>query len=792
MLNQEEKKSKEFKLSYLDDRFEKTRWIVKDILKTGFDENNIVKNRMEGFYNIEDYKNPSLDLLHNPFLMEDMEKSVARINLALEDNEGICVYGDYDVDGMSSVAILLKAFQILGHENLSYYIPSRSNEGYGVNMLAAKKIISSGAGLLITVDCGITSVEEVDFLSENSVDTIITDHHTVQDEIPKAYGILNPKKKSCTYPFKDLCGAGIAYKLAGALLLSNGNKPTDEMLEICSVATIADIVPLIGENRIIVKNGLKSLQNTSNLGLSSLIEKSGINKNNIGSKEISFAIAPRLNSTGRIGNASKGLKLYMENNPGAAIQMADEINQMNVDRRTVENTIFNQAIDSINITDDTGFILVCGEGWHSGVTGIVSSKITAKYHLPSAVISIEDGIGKGSSRSVDGLDIFSAFESLSYLLEKFGGHKQAAGFTIKLENIPEFSEKINEIVKHQLETLNIEKTYASDMVIKQEDITRQTLDKLKALEPFGQSNEEPVFLLRSCYIENPVGVGTNGKHFKSALDTGDFRNKIGIISFNNYDRFEKLDFDKKVDLMFHLGENVYNGNSSLQLSVLDIRQSKSINSKLPEIYKTLKDLVHYDLIPLSSNFSKDKINTCSSEDIINFDENTVFLCKSYEAYVNIISLLDYALMDRRVYFCPNSDEINSIKNQDNIKNIVLLDDIFLEMTEFEKTGKKIFLMQTGRLPKNIFSRHNLTSCYKYLFSKLKSKTSISSCFKFLRINPARFILYLLVFEKMGLVQYDIDFTSSQINVKEISTSKEKSLDEYEIIKNLRDYFGESI
>lgn len=761
----------------------KTRWLVKNINKKP-DLKWLAADRAGGDDKAGLFLNSQKEGFYDPYLMQDMGKAVSRIRSSIENHKLICVYGDYDVDGMSAVAILLKTFKAINYDKVTYYIPSREKEGYGVNMTAADKIINAGVDLVVTVDCGITNINEIKLLSESGIDTIITDHHRLLDELPKAYAVLNPKKQSCEYPDKNLCGAGIAYKLALALLDSFGVLVPEDLILICGIATVADIVPLIGENRIIVAKALKFMQNLPNLGVKALIEVAGLDAKEVSAQDISYIIAPRINSSGRLGKPTLGVNLYMEKNPKRAALIAEEINKLNMLRRSIEKDILDKAVQNLDVSEDTCFILTAGAGWNSGVIGIVSSRLTGKYHLPSAVISLEDGIGKGSSRSVDGINIFDAMQEASDLLIKFGGHSQAAGFTIEEEKIPEFYDRLSDIFKSRIKESNIVNSITADGFLGISDINYKFLKELKALEPHGHSNPKPVFILRNRRLQEPSAIGRDKTHFKAYL-TGSDGSRISLIAFSKYDEFMALDFGKPVDIMFHLHENVYNNMTSLQLNVIDIRQSYDVKKYFKYLKEAAEELVKDAMLEDGLPAREENIpyTVISSEDIKDFPENSVFVCHSYKSFEKINLLLYYAdIQNPDVRVCPIKAEIDEITRK-NGQNIV-----FCDKKPYFSGDNLVFHIYLGDT-KNPITENDMDRVYMYIRCEARSFSSISRAVYSLKIDPFRLFLYIYVLEQMGCLFTRVDFNTNMIKLSKLYAVKKKKFEEFEIIKNLISYFS---
>ncbi len=517
---------------------------------------------------IKRFMNPHLGYLYNPMLIKDMEKAVDRIKKALAENEKITVYGDYDVDGITSCCLLVKLLRKMGG-NVDYYIPSRLEEGYGLNIDAVKKISDNGTKLIITVDNGISSFEETELAYSLGMDVVITDHHEPRDILPKAAAVVDPKRKDCNYPFKNLAGVGVALKLAHALT-GLDNKTLYEYLDIAVLGTVADVVPLLDENRIIVKNGLKLLANTENKGLKAMLSLLNLNDDsaNFNTGKISYMLAPRLNAVGRIGNADLALELLLTEDENQAYEMARQLESINQERQAIEVNILNEAKKKLDDDlDGTGVIVLSSEDWHPGVLGIVASKISEEYHRPCILISLEGDEGRGSGRSVQGFNLFEALNQLSHLLIKFGGHEQAVGLTIKADQIEIFKQKINEAAGLTERAFN--QILEIDLELREEDIDLRLAEQLEQLEPFGYGNPKPVFICKNLLPCNVRTVGNGDKHLKFYLKNGE--KSFDAIGFNLGSYKNDLRLAPKVDVAFNLEVNRWHGIDEPQFKIKDIK-----------------------------------------------------------------------------------------------------------------------------------------------------------------------------------------------------------------------------
>lgn len=520
---------------------------------------------------IKKFLSKDLGTMYDPFLMRDMDKAVKRINAAKEAGERITIYGDYDVDGITAIAILYKYLSGLGID-VDYYVPDRMQEGYGVNRDALDKIKTRGSSLIITVDTGITAVEECEYATEIGLDVIVTDHHECKERIPDVYAAIDPKRKDCKYPFKSLAGVGVVFKLIQAL---DKNSSLFELMEdyadLMCLGTVADISPLVDENRVIVTEGLKRFKRTKNVGLKALIDVS-TNGKAITTSTIGYIIAPRINASGRLGCASRSVELFLTDDEENAMKLANSLCEENSLRQQTEQKMFKEALEYIEehpgVKEDK-IIVIPHENWHHGIVGIVSSKITEKFYKPSILFAIDGDEAKGSGRSVSGFNLFGALESCSDLLEKFGGHELAAGLTIKSSNIEEFRKKINEYSKDKISESMLVPTVMLDAAIKVPYITIDTVHDINRLQPFGVDNPTPAFAVRNIKIHK-ISVMSEGKHLRmTLLKEGKYLDAVGFGMGEYYHHLEEGDF---IDVAFALDINDYKGFQNVQLILKDIKK----------------------------------------------------------------------------------------------------------------------------------------------------------------------------------------------------------------------------
>ena len=519
---------------------------------------------------IEKFLNPKRNDFYNPYEMPDMEKAIERIIKAIENNEKIIIYGDYDVDGITSVTVL-KSFLEERGIHVSEYIPNRLEEGYGLNKKAVEYIAKQGNQLMITVDCGISAIEEVEYANKLGIETIVTDHHETGEELPKAIAVVDTKRKDNKYPFRNLAGVGVVFKLIQAISqrLDLPEKEYLKYLDIVCIGTISDIVPLVDENRVIVKLGLKLVEQTKNLGLKAILEASGYSK--IDSNTISFGVAPRINACGRMGHQEEALKLFLSKDGEEVQELTQKLNEYNRLRQETEKQIYNESIIQIEEKDlaDRNTIVVMGKGWHHGVIGIVSSRITELYFKPSILLCEEEDYGKGSGRSIPGFDLYEALTQCKDTIDKFGGHSMAVGINVKKEKFEEFKEKLEKIAKEK-HTEEIVPILKIDALINLDEIDKEMVESLKELEPFGEANKMPLFAFKNLKIDS-IRALSEGKHLKLTLK--DDRNIVNAIGFNLGELSTEYKIGDKIDVVGNLEINSFNGVDNIQINMKDMMKS---------------------------------------------------------------------------------------------------------------------------------------------------------------------------------------------------------------------------
>ena len=534
--------------------------------------NNIVAQRLVE-YNLKDeeikvFLNPTRKDFHNPFLLPDMEQAIERIIKAINNKEKIIVYGDYDADGITSTTIIKRYMKDRGIE-IGTYIPNRLDEGYGLNETAIKEIANEGYNLIITVDCGITAIKETLLAKELGMDIIITDHHEVPEELPNAVAVIDAKRKDSKYPFKELAGCGVAFKLIQALSIKLNIAENEwlKYIDIACIGTISDIVPLKDENRVIAKLGLKLVSVTRNIGLKTLIEISGYKK--IDSTFISFGISPRINACGRMGHQEDALNLFLTDDPIEARKLATKLENYNKERQDIEKNIYNQALEAIEKEKNEPCVIIGKEGWHHGVIGIVASKITDLTYKPSILVCFEGENGKGSGRSIKGFDLHEAVKNNDSYLTAFGGHSMAIGLSLNVNNFEIFKQKVQEYARNsKIEELKPE--LLIDYQITSKDLDIEKIKQLEVLEPYGEGNTLPVIIYKNLKIDS-IRALSEGKHLKLILLDGN--SYIDAIGFNMGDLTNQFQIGDKVDIVGNIGINQFRNTENISITLKDIRKS---------------------------------------------------------------------------------------------------------------------------------------------------------------------------------------------------------------------------
>lgn len=595
---------------------------------------------------IKEFLNPDFKYFEDAENYKDVQKGCKRILEAVNKRERILIYGDYDVDGVTSISQFVILLSRAGAD-ISYYVPERETEGYGISSEFIQKLKTNiiNIDLLITVDCGIAEVEKIKEITGLNKDVIVLDHHQCGDILPSAFAIINPKQENCPSKNKQLCAAGLSFKFLR--YLNNYLKikdVEDVLLELACLGTVADIVELKGDNRIITYNGLKKLNETKIIGIKKLIETSGIKSKKIESYHIGFILAPRINAAGRMSSAKKAIKLMLTQDEKEATLLAEELENLNDYRKQTEQDIFEEAVRKIeaDLLYKKNILVVFGTNWHEGVLGIVSSKLTEKYDRPSVVISVKDGVGKGSARSMNYLNIYEAFKYADQYLVKYGGHKLAAGLTIKEENISKFACELNNYIEMNILEEDKVKDIVVDTFIECKDISYKLYNEITMFEPFGHGNPKPVFALENSNIKDIRRVGKNQNHLSFRLS--DKNKELPVIGFSKISILEKI-LTRPSSYIVSIENNEYNGKSNLQLVLLNVGESEDFDYIVNEnknkilnsmINKSKSKIIKTDIFLLVEKLNKIYNTKTTAEEIICIlkkNENIQYVLKNDILYI---------------------------------------------------------------------------------------------------------------------------------------------------------------
>ena len=567
------------------------KWIIRDNVdqdkvsrlsaELGIDEvlaTLLVQRGVDTFDQARAFFRPSLSSLHDPFLMKDMDKAVERLTKAIENKEKILIYGDYDVDGTTAVS-LIYSFLRSRTPNLDFYIPDRYDEGYGVSIKGLDYAASSGVSLIITVDCGIKAIEKVEYATSKGIDVIICDHHLPDDHLPEAVAVLDPKRSDCGYPFDDLCGCGVAFKLIQAYSSTVGIPFSDlePLLDLLVVSIASDLVSVTGENRVLAYFGLKRLNEQPRKGLEAIITLSKLEPNHVSIDDIVFKIGPRINAAGRMETGRLAVELLTATDDKTAMTIGNQINDNNNERKNIDREITKEALEMVqsgNCLAHEHATIVYNPQWNKGVVGIVASRLVEAFYKPTFVLTKSNGFVTGSARSIRGFDLYDSIEKCADLLENFGGHMYAAGLTLKEENLPEFARRIEEYVQTHLQEDMSTPVVEVDAELDFAQITPKFFRILKQFQPFGPGNNAPVFLTENVYDDgNGRKVGPAGQHLKLELmQESQPYHQIAAIGFNMSEYFDYVKNGNPVDICYSVVENYYRGNSTVQLRLKDMRE----------------------------------------------------------------------------------------------------------------------------------------------------------------------------------------------------------------------------
>ena len=534
----------------------------------------LVERGVETVEEAKQFFRPQLTQLHDPFLFKDMKTAINRLNEALGRKERILIYGDYDVDGVTAVALVYK-FLHQYCTNIDYYIPDRYEDGYGVSHKGVDYAHETGVKLIIVLDCGIKAVEEIAYAKSLGIDFIICDHHVPDKQLPPAAAVLNAKRVDHTYPYEHLCGCGVGFKLIQAFAASNGIPFSDliPLLDLCAISIASDIVPILGENRILAYHGLRQINQSPSVGVKAIIDVCGLSDKEIMLTDIIFKIGPRINASGRIQNGKESVALLIEKDPEKAREMAEVINHYNEQRKDLDKVMTeqaNQIVASIDERHEHKGIVIYNEEWHKGIIGIVASRLTEIYNRPSVVLTRDNDLATGSARSVAGFDIYKAIESCEDLLENFGGHTYASGLTLKAVNVPEFKRRFEEYVDEHILPEQTQPQLDVDAMLDFKDINRRLFNELRRFEPFGPNNAKPVFCTRRVYdYGTSKVVGRNQEHIKLELVDNRSNNVMSGIAFGQSALARYIKTKRAFDIVYTVEENTHK-HGEIQLQIEDI------------------------------------------------------------------------------------------------------------------------------------------------------------------------------------------------------------------------------
>ena len=533
----------------------------------------LVQRNIDSFKKAKEFFRPSLEDLHDPFLLKDMDRAVSRIEKAIIDNENILIYGDYDVDGTTSVSLVSSYLKTITN-HIATYIPDRYDEGYGISYQGIDFASDNNFSLIIALDCGIKAIEKVSYATQKNVDFIICDHHKPGDEIPKALAVLNPKRVDCTYPYKELCGCGVGFKLVHALASRRGQTIEDiqQYLDLVATAIAADIVPITGENRILTYYGLEVINSNPRNGIKAIIHQ--INKKKLTITDVVFIIAPRINAAGRIKHGNYAVELLTEMNYEAALDFAASIEKFNLERKELDKKITYEALQQIESANEKEKFstVVYSENWHKGVIGIVASRLIESFYRPTLVFTKSGNKLAASARSVKGFDVYEALNECSEYLEQFGGHKYAAGLTLDPKNYSAFKNKFEEVVKASIDKKLLIPEITIDLELELSEITPKFFRILQQMGPFGPQNMKPVFKTTSVR-DNGYGktVGSDKSHLKLSIIDGADKKTYNAIGFGLGNKIKSIKGD--FDIAYSLDENEWKGNTSIQLILKDLKNT---------------------------------------------------------------------------------------------------------------------------------------------------------------------------------------------------------------------------
>ena len=726
---------------------------------------------------IEKYLHPRMDDLYDPMLMQDMDKATAVIRDAIAKGEEIVVFGDYDVDGVTATAILLTYLRKQGAKT-SYYIPDRHGEGYGLNMAAVEQI-ASHAKLLITVDCGITCPAEVARAIELGMRVIVTDHHQLGPQLPECSAVLNPLLGN--YPFRRLCGAGVAFKLVQAL---GGMEAIQSLWELAALATIADIVPLLDENRVIVSFGLKAMAVSQRPGLIALMESAGVDPKNVSASDVAFRMAPRINAGGRLALASRGVELLTTRRLDTAREIAAELDQDNTKRREIEMEIFAQADEKTRSEIDfltERAIVVCGEGWNPGVIGLAASRLVEKYKWPTILLAQDGEICVGSARSIPGVDIHQAMSSCRDLFVRFGGHAQAAGLTIEKKNVPEFKCRLTQAIISQSEPEAFIPTEEYDLELELSDMTEELVQAFSSMQPTGFGNPAPVFCVRGVHTTDVRAIGKENAHLRMRLSSeGEMRNAIG---FRMGDRVRSM--PEVIEAVLGLSINVWQDRRSVQCELRQIRPYMPAKAFLSECVRRQDEIDAALLATLSlpeqtaavhvERMSLESAKQVLSGELLSSYQGTLLCVHSVAALkmLNIHLAILHAQLDYAMHALDDIRSFNTLVMAPDWQNlechptaIVALDGFLAESERacararfpqariIEVTDMTSYLV--GAAERLLCSDDALRALYRVLRQREKMECSVNALAAQAGLSESQTLFALKVFTELGLMEFALE------------------------------------
>lgn len=700
---------------------------------------------------ITNYLSPSDDF-HDPFLMHDMEKAVVRLMAAVSAGESILVYGDYDADGITSTTILMEALEMIG-ANAQYYLPNRFDDGYGPNLDVYKYYIKQDVQVILTCDNGVAGHEAIQFAQEAGVDVIVTDHHELPQDLPNAYAIVHPRHPEGEYPFGDLSGAGVALKLATALM---GDLPA-EFLDVAAIGTVADLVGLTDENRAIVQQGLIQMQRTERIGLQEFFRSQKIEPSQINEETIGFVLGPRLNALGRLGDASPGVELLMSFDPDQALHIVEVLEENNVKRREIVDNIVQEAMSMVEKTGNKNIIILSNDKWHEGVLGIVASRIVEKYHRPTILLTYDEDtqMYKGSGRSVEGVDIFALLENGRELATKFGGHAMACGMSIDRVNFSEWQASIEQAAEEFTEVLSAKPSLQVDDVITTKQITLENIDSLQKLRPFGTDNPKPLFLLEQEKLQNVQRIGKDKNTLKLTITGKD--EPLQVVGFRQGDLAADLQPDDKVNAVVELSINEWNGSRTPQAHLTDI---SALNPGIFDLRSAKNRQAVFSV--------QDAFYLFEDQNYVNHYQNDlptdakIVLTK----HLNDESLVESNHKNLVIFDCPT--QVESIKDfvaKQGIHNIYV----------FAFSSQQAYIQ-------GMPSREDFTKVYTYMLShpQIALKDKEDALAKFLDLKTAVFNVIIEVFVEQELMVWQGDSltiqpTENKLDLKQSPILKQRQL-----------------